>query len=108
MAEIMREIGHLVEGIDSLLVDPIRDLFGAVRTLVLRGQISHDLFQKKRLNRWFTGLLHDGSYARRTTHSKRLCCLSNCDALACRAVAPAKAGRRKCRPRKRSGPISAT
>ena len=77
MTEIVREIGHLVERVDTLLIDPIRDLFGAVRTLVLRGQISRDLFEKKRLNRWFAGLLHDRGYARRTIHSKRRTCVSS-------------------------------
>ncbi len=71
LAEILGKIGHFLERSDALLVDPIRDLLRAVGTLVLGGQISRDLFQKKGLNRWFAGGLHFLGYPTPESHSKR-------------------------------------
>ena len=67
-AQRLRQIAHLVEPTHAPLVEPVHNLFRAVRALVLGGEIIGYLVEDKRMDRSFAGCLHRSGYSTRKVH----------------------------------------
>ena len=59
IAQRLRQIAHLRKRTDALLVDPIHDLFRAVRALVVGGEKRRNFVEEERVDGASGGRLHD-------------------------------------------------